>query len=40
MSVKRILYAPRWVPTIDIQHIREAILAHALDGVVVWQERV
>jgi hypothetical protein len=38
MNLKRILYAPGWMPSIDVKHVGEAIFTLSLDGVIVGEE--
>lgn len=38
VHLKRILYSPGWMASIDVQHIGEAIFALPLDGIIVGEK--
>jgi hypothetical protein len=38
LNLKRILYSPRWMASIDVEHIGEAIFTFSLDRIIVGKK--
>jgi hypothetical protein len=38
MNLKRILYAPWWMPSINVEYVCEAIFTLSLDGIIVGEK--